>query len=103
MCEGLWVEAVARGQVELLQPRTSLRDNLETGLIQEVAARQLQADQAETTCLHEAEGRNGRTTRDMSGSKEEYIHPALATFLSNCPILNKKDNALLHVSIVSVS
>lgn len=59
MCEGLWLEAVAGGQVELLQPRTSLRDDLHTGLIQEVAARQLQADQAEATGLHVAEGRNG--------------------------------------------
>lgn len=69
--EGLRVEAVAGGQVELLQPRTSLRDDLQTGLIQEVAARQLQADQAETTGLHEAEGRNGWRAKDVSGSREE--------------------------------
>lgn len=55
VCEGLRVEAVAGGQVELLQPWTSLRDDLHAGLIQEVAARQLQADKAETTGLHEAE------------------------------------------------
>lgn len=65
------MEAVAGGQVELLQPRTSLRDDLQTGLIQEVAARQLQADQAETTGLHEAEGNNRWRGGDMSTSREE--------------------------------
>lgn len=52
------MEAVAGGQVELLQARAGLRDDLQAGLGQEVAARQLQANQAETTGLHEAEGRN---------------------------------------------
>lgn len=58
VCEGLRLEAVTGGQVELLQPRTGLRDNFQAGLVQEVAARQLQADQAEATGLHEAERRN---------------------------------------------
>lgn len=66
--EGLRLEAVAGGQVELLQPRTSLRDDLQTGLIQEVAARQLQADQAEATGLHEAVGTNGRQGKNMNSS-----------------------------------
>ena len=59
VCEGLWLEAVAGGQVELLQPRTGLRDDFHAGLVQEVAAGQLQADQAEAAGLHEAEGKNG--------------------------------------------
>lgn len=68
MREGLRLEAVAGGQVELLQPRTSLRDDLQAGLIQEVAARQLQADQAEATGLHEAGGGGGRQGRHMNSS-----------------------------------
>lgn len=54
--EGLRLEAVAGGQVELLQPGAALRDDLQAGVVQEVAARQLQADQAGATGLHEAEG-----------------------------------------------
>lgn len=38
VCEGLRVEAVTGGQIELLQARTSLRDDLQTGFIQEVTA-----------------------------------------------------------------
>lgn len=56
MGEGLWLEAVAGGQVELLQPGAGLGDDLQAGVVQEVAARQLQADQAGATGLHEAEG-----------------------------------------------
>lgn len=54
--EGLRLKAVAGGQVELLQPGAGLRDDLQAGVVQEVAARQLQADQAGATGLHEAEG-----------------------------------------------
>lgn len=54
--EGLRLEAVAGGQVELLQPGAGLRDDLQAGVVQEVAARQLQAHQAGATGLHEAEG-----------------------------------------------
>lgn len=56
MGEGLRLEAVTGGQVELLQPGAGLRDDLQAGVVQEVAARQLQADQAGATGLHEAEG-----------------------------------------------
>lgn len=56
MGEGLRLKAVAGGQVELLQPGAGLRDDLQASVIQEVAARQLQADQAGATGLHEAEG-----------------------------------------------
>lgn len=65
------METVAGGQVELLQPGTSLRDDLQTGLIQKVAARQLQADQAETTGFHEAEGMKRWRGTDVRGSREE--------------------------------
>lgn len=55
MCEGLSVKAVTGRQVELLQTRTGLSDDLQTGLIQEVTARELQTHQAQSTGLHEAE------------------------------------------------
>lgn len=51
--EGLWGETITGGQVELLESRTSLGDDLETGFVQEVAAWHFQADQAGTTGLHE--------------------------------------------------
>lgn len=66
MCEGWWLKAVTGGQVELPQPGTSLRNDLQTGFIQEMAAGQLEADQALTTGLHEAEG--GR----MGGGAKTY-------------------------------
>lgn len=42
--EGLRVEAIAGGQIELLQTGTRLGDYLETGLVQEMAAGHLKAD-----------------------------------------------------------
>lgn len=65
------MEAVAGGQVELLQPGTRLRHDLQTGLVQEVAAGQLQAAQAQTAGLHEAEGENRWRGKDMRGRREE--------------------------------
>lgn len=93
VCEGLRVEAVAGGQVELLQPRTSLRDDLQTGLIQEVAARQLQAGQAETAGLHEAEGKNGWRGKDMRGNREEQHQLPTSPPV---PILENKANFHLY-------
>lgn len=59
MCEGLWVEAVAGRQVELLQRRARLGDDLHTGFIQEVTTRQLQADHTETTGFQKTEKGKG--------------------------------------------
>ena len=61
VCEGLWVEAVTGGQIELLQSGTSLGDDLQTGFIQEVTARHFQADQAETTGFQKTEAGDGET------------------------------------------
>lgn len=56
VCKGLRLKAVAGGQVELLQARTRLSDDLHTRFIQEMTAGEFQADQAEPTGLHEAGG-----------------------------------------------
>ena len=89
MREGLRVEAVTGGQVELLQPRTSLGDDLQTGFSQEVAARQLQADQAETTGLHEAEEERGRETGVKGEKENKEIHSShISNPLVHCLLLS---------------
>lgn len=80
VCEGLRLEAVAGGQVELLQPGTRLRDDLQAGLVQEVAARQLQGAQALTAGLHEADGGN-RCTGEIRR----------ATYECTCPYFRQYD------------
>lgn len=96
MGEGLRLEAVAGRQVEVLQRGTSLRDDLQTGLIQEVAAGQFQAAEAETTGLHKAEGDNRWRGRGVRGCREKQMHHNTSVSILDTKPFNLTVFAFVH-------